>query len=78
MLVKNAHQSLKLTQREIQIIIFLNQSKSPQNVEKLQNGFVYPGKHRIIWDAKDVTSGIYLVKMTAGAFVDNQKIVLIK
>ena len=34
--IKNAHQSLKLTQREIQIILFLNQSKSPQNVENLQ------------------------------------------
>ena len=34
--IKNTHQSLKLTQREIQIILFLNQSKSPQNVENLQ------------------------------------------
>jgi len=34
--IKNSQESLKLTQREIQIIIFLNQSKSPQNVEKLQ------------------------------------------
>ncbi len=34
--IKNTNQSLKLTQREIQIILFLNQSKSPQNVENLQ------------------------------------------
>ena len=34
--INNIKESLKLTQREIQIIIFLNQSKSPQNVEKLQ------------------------------------------
>ena len=34
--IKSTHQSLKLTQREIQIILFLNQSKSPQNVENLQ------------------------------------------
>ena len=34
--IKNTHQSLKLTQREIQIILFLNQSKSPQNIENLQ------------------------------------------
>ena len=34
--IKNTHQSLKLTQREIQIILFLNQSNSPQNVENLQ------------------------------------------
>ena len=34
--IKNTHQILKLTQREIQIILFLNQSKSPRNVENLQ------------------------------------------
>ena len=35
-IIKNNNQSLKLTQREIQIIIFLKQSKSPQNIENLQ------------------------------------------
>ena len=35
-LIKNTHESLKLTQREIQIIIFLNKSKSPQNIVNLQ------------------------------------------
>ena len=34
--IKNANLSLRLTQREIQIILFLNQSKSPQNIENLQ------------------------------------------
>ena len=38
--IKNANESLKLTQREIQIILFLKQSKSPQNIENLQ---------RIVW-----------------------------
>ncbi len=35
-LIKNTHESLKLTQREIQIIIFLNKSNSPQNIVNLQ------------------------------------------
>ena len=35
-LIKNTNESLKLTQREIQIIIFLNNSKEPQNIENLQ------------------------------------------
>ena len=35
-LIKNNHESLKLTQREIQIIIFLNKSHSPQNIVNLQ------------------------------------------
>ena len=34
--IKNINLSLRLTQREIQIILFLNQSKSPQNIENLQ------------------------------------------
>ena len=34
--MKNANLKLKLTQREIQIILFLKQSKSPQNIENLQ------------------------------------------
>jgi len=34
--IKNTNETLKLTQREIQIILFLKQSKSPQNIENLQ------------------------------------------
>ena len=34
--IKNTNETLKLTQREIQIILFLKQSKSPQNIESLQ------------------------------------------
>jgi len=34
--IRNNTESLKLTEREIQIIIFLNNSKVPQNIEKLQ------------------------------------------
>ena len=34
--IRNNIKSLKLTEREIQIIIFLNNSKNPQNIENLQ------------------------------------------
>jgi len=34
--IRNNKESLKLTEREIQIIIFLNNSKGPQNIENLQ------------------------------------------
>ena len=34
--IKNTNESLKLTQREIQIILFLKESKSPQNISNLQ------------------------------------------
>ena len=35
-LIKNINESIKLTQREIQIIIFLSKSHSPQNIVNLQ------------------------------------------
>ena len=35
-LIKNNNERLKLTQREIQIILFLKKFKSPQNIENLQ------------------------------------------
>ena len=34
--IKNTNETLKLTQREVQIILFLKESKSPQNIENLQ------------------------------------------
>ena len=34
--IKNINERLKLTQREIQIILFLKKSKSPQSIENLQ------------------------------------------
>jgi len=34
--IKNTNESLKLTQKEIQIVLFLKQSRSPQNIENLQ------------------------------------------
>ena len=34
--IKNVNLSLKLTQREVQIILFLKKSKSPQSIENLQ------------------------------------------
>ena len=35
-IIKNAKENLKLTEREIQIILFLANSEKPQNIEKLQ------------------------------------------
>ena len=35
-IIKNSMKSLKLTEKEIQIIVYLNNSKKPQNIENLQ------------------------------------------
>ena len=34
--IKNKSESIKLTEREVQIILFLKSSKKPQNIESLQ------------------------------------------
>ena len=57
--IKNTHQSLKLTQREIQIILFLNQSNSPQNVENLQKKV---WGHNSILETHTVETHIYRLR----------------
>ncbi|MCK5817451.1 MAG: T9SS type A sorting domain-containing protein, partial [Candidatus Marinimicrobia bacterium] len=34
--------------------------------------------YKLTWDASDMPSGVYIVRMVAGDFVGTQKIILIK
>ena len=45
---------------------------------ELQRGIMDAGYHSIIWNANRQASGIYFVKMIAGNFVSNQKLMLVK
>jgi flagellar hook assembly protein FlgD len=47
-------------------------------VDQLINGFVEAGYHELTWNASGMPSGVYIVKMQAGEFVNSQKIVLMK
>ncbi len=47
-------------------------------VEELINGYMNAGHHKIIWDALDMPSGIYIIKAMAGNTVQSQKVALIK
>ena len=49
-----------------------------QLVENLLNQYLTPGKYEIIWDATQKVGGLYVVKVTAGSYVNTQKIMLIK
>ncbi len=49
-----------------------------QLIATLVNGDQSAGFHTIIWDAVDVPSGIYFVKMEAGDFVITRKLTLMK
>ena len=49
-----------------------------QIVDVLANKIHEPGKYSIVWDAQGYTSGVYIMKLIAGEFVDTQKMMLIK
>ncbi|SVE55367.1 uncharacterized protein METZ01_LOCUS508221, partial [marine metagenome] len=47
-------------------------------VEELISGTMHAGYHRIVWNAKEHSSGMYFIKMQSGEFISNQKLMLIK
>ena len=50
-----------------------------RRVAVLERGGVKPaGHHTVPFDAGDLTSGTYLVRMEAGDFVETQKVILMK
>jgi len=49
-----------------------------QKVRVLVDGFVDASYRTMVWDARDVASGIYFVRMEAGDFLEVRKMVLIR
>ncbi len=49
-----------------------------RKIRQLANNYYTPGYHSVIWDASDVSSGVYFVKMNADGFNASQKLMLIK
>jgi len=49
-----------------------------QKVATLVDGVVEAGRHQMIWEAKDLSSGIYFYKITAGNFTQMHKMILLK
>jgi K319-like protein/lamin tail-like protein/type IX secretion system substrate protein len=49
-----------------------------QKMSVLANGYAQPGVYKQVWNAADFTSGVYFIRLTAGANVATQKVVLIK
>ena len=47
-------------------------------VEELISGYVEAGHYEIKWDAKDIASGMYVVKMKSANTILTRKIVLMK
>ena len=60
---------------EVSVIIY---DMMGREVTELVNGHQVSGYHQIQWNAKNISSGIYFVKMIAGNNISNQKIILLK
>jgi hypothetical protein len=49
-----------------------------QLVKSIYKGFKHPGEYSINWDASNVTSGAYLIKLVSDSFVETKKVMLVK
>ncbi len=47
-------------------------------VSELVNGYQSAGSYPVVWDAQDLSSGVYMVNMIAGDYSTVQKVMLIK
>jgi hypothetical protein len=47
-------------------------------VSELVNGYQSAGSYPVVWDAQELSSGVYMVNMTAGDYSTIQKVMLIK
>jgi hypothetical protein len=49
-----------------------------REVEHLVSDVRRPGEHHVVWDARNVASGIYVVRLSAGAQTHTKKMALIR
>ena len=49
-----------------------------REVTTILNGTLEPGIHKVIFDAKELSSGIYFYKLTAGNITQTKKLILLK
>jgi len=49
-----------------------------KELETLTNTNLNPGYHSVNWDADNLPSGVYLIRMDSGDFTQTQKVVLVK
>jgi len=59
----------------VQIVVY---DLSGKQVETLINEFQTPGYYSVNWDADNLPSGVYLIRMDSGDYTQTQKVVLVK
>ena len=51
---------------------------SGRMVSELVNGYQSAGSYPVVWDAQELSSGVYMVNMISGDYSTVQKVMLIK
>jgi len=59
----------------VQILVY---DLSGKQVETLINEFQAPGYHAVNWNADNLPSGVYFIKIVAGDYINTQKLMLVK
>ena len=59
----------------VQILVY---DLSGKQIVALINEFQAPGYHSVNWNADNLPSGVYLIRMDSGEFIQTQKVVLVK
>ena len=49
-----------------------------QEVANLFDGFQEAGYHTVLWEAKDIPSGVYYCRMTAQGFIQTNTMILVR
>ena len=60
---------------DVQVVVY---DVLGRKITTLMNGETIPGSYDLEWNAQDVPTGIYFIRMIAGEFTDVQKVMLMK
>lgn len=66
------------TRREVSHVTLKVYDVLGREVATLASGIEHPGIHEVVFVADNLPSGVYFVRLTAGAFVQTRKAVLMK
>jgi flagellar hook assembly protein FlgD len=74
----NATTSIKFTLPEMENVTLAMYNIQGELVEQLLKNDMSAGEHSVVWDASNVSSGVYYYQIKAGNFLSVKKCVLMK
>lgn len=74
----NPSTKIRFTVPEVSVVKLNVYNAIGEEVKALINNYFEAGSHEVVFDASNLTSGIYFVRMESGSFVSTRKITLMK